>query len=93
MADISLTKLTEHLFSSLEELDGTDIDGKPMSEEATMNALRRAETKVNLSDAVLRIASTRIDMAKAIAAHGSPAATLIQPLLRKGQKEEIDEKE
>lgn len=74
-----LTDLNDHLFMALEALGD---EGLPPEE--TELRIRKAAAVVGVSDAILRIADTRIKAAKTIADIGAPGAHMLGELTFNG---------
>lgn len=72
--------LNDHLFSALEGLNDDDLTG-----EALEAAMRRAAAVVGVSDAILRVADTRIRAAKVISEHGLPATSMLRGLTHEAE--------
>lgn len=67
--------LNDHLFAALEGLNDDDLTG-----DALDSAMRRAAAVVGVSDAILRVADTRIRAAKVISENGIPASNMLKGL-------------
>lgn len=83
MAKNRLSDLNDHLFMALEALGDEDL-----SLEETETRIRKAAAVVGVSDAILRVADTRIKAAKTISELGAPGAHMLGELTFNGASQD-----
>lgn len=69
--------LNIHLFQMLEDLDGTDKDGRPLKKEDLEGRIQRAGAIVGIASTIIQVKALQLNAAKVLAEFGDK----VQPAL------------